>query len=140
MCSAPPQFSPVEGVQARRVGQIKSGAKRQHIKGWEDGRKRRLRCRGLGRDALRHSLRHRSAVSRTEFIWIVECRHGSGIVPCNRRWALAREWGDTHYPSVRVGRYLIYNCSSNEPSTTRRSPKFANGYPPESIRRPLDST
>jgi hypothetical protein len=27
-------------VQARRVGQTKSGAKRQHIKGWEDGRKR----------------------------------------------------------------------------------------------------
>ena len=59
-------ISAVQGVQARRVGQIKSGAKRQHIKGWEDGRKRRLRCRGLGRDALRHSLRHRSAVPLVE--------------------------------------------------------------------------
>jgi len=60
------QFFPEQGVQARRVGQIKSGAKRQHIKGWEDGRKRRLRGRGLRRDALRHSLRNRSAVSLVE--------------------------------------------------------------------------
>ena len=29
-----------KGVQARRVGQTKSDAKRQHITGWEDGRKR----------------------------------------------------------------------------------------------------
>jgi len=32
----------------------------------EDGRKRRLRGRGLRRDALRHSLRHLSAVSLVE--------------------------------------------------------------------------
>ena len=30
----------VQDVQARRVGQTKSDAKRQHIRGWEDGRKR----------------------------------------------------------------------------------------------------
>jgi len=28
-----------KGVQARRVGQNKSDAKRQHVTGWEDGRK-----------------------------------------------------------------------------------------------------
>jgi hypothetical protein len=32
-------LAPAQGVQARRVGQTKSGAKRQHIKGREDGRK-----------------------------------------------------------------------------------------------------
>ena len=42
----------VQDVQARRVGQTKSDAKRQHIKGWEDGRKRtgpagRPRMQGL---------------------------------------------------------------------------------------------
>jgi hypothetical protein len=42
-----------QGVQARRVGQTKSDAKRQHITGWEDGRKRngahvgRPRLKGL---------------------------------------------------------------------------------------------
>ena len=35
-----PTSCPERGVQARRVGQTKSDAKRQHIKGWEDGRKR----------------------------------------------------------------------------------------------------
>jgi len=34
--------------------------------GWEDGRKRRLPGRGLRRDALRHSLRHRAAIPLVE--------------------------------------------------------------------------
>ena len=80
LCSAPPQFSPVQGVQARRVGQIKSGAKRQHIKGWEDGRNWRLRERGLRRDALRHSLRHRSAVSLVEIAAVVAPRDMAALI------------------------------------------------------------
>ena len=79
-CSAPAQFSPVQGVQARRVGQIKSGATRQHIKGWEDGRKRRLRGRGLRRDALRHSLRHRSAVPLVEIAAGVALRDMAALI------------------------------------------------------------
>ena len=40
---------PAEGVQAGRVGQTKSGAKRQHIKGREDGRKEDGACGGRPR-------------------------------------------------------------------------------------------
>ena len=70
----------MQGVQARRVGQIKSGAKRQHIKGWEDGRKRRLRGRGLRRDALRHFLRHRLAVPLVEIAAGVASRDMAGLI------------------------------------------------------------
>ena len=47
----------MRGVQARRVGQTKSDAERQHITGWEDGRKKngacggRLRLHGLGNES-----------------------------------------------------------------------------------------
>jgi hypothetical protein len=34
-----PRPCPRQGVQARRVGQINSAAKRQHIKGWKDRKK-----------------------------------------------------------------------------------------------------
>jgi len=44
-----PSHPLMQSVQARRVGQTKSGAKRQHINGWEDGRKRNGACAGRPR-------------------------------------------------------------------------------------------
>lgn len=44
-----PNTLPLQGVQARRVGQTKPGAKRQHITGREDGRKRNGACTGRPR-------------------------------------------------------------------------------------------
>ena len=90
----------MQGVQARRVGQIKSGAKRQHIKGWEDGRKRRLRGRGLRRDALRHSLRHRSAVPLVEIAAGVAPRDMAALI---RSESMLLKLTISFVPPSRVG-------------------------------------
>jgi hypothetical protein len=63
----------VHGVQARRVGQTNSGAKRQHITGREDGRKKRglWRQTPFGRIGIWHyaALVFFAAVGRAGLGW-----------------------------------------------------------------------